>query len=212
MQIYLDGQMILDTDREPDRGFSDTSGLLALIAQLQDQLQARGRVVCGLEIDRRPLQGDWVQALEAIPVAQVSTVHLHSTGIREFLSRAVDEARTFLEQLAHDLVRLAQALRQGEDERAFQDLPQAVEGLQAYVTLLQNLVHQGALPLQETHRRAEALATTLADCLQAWQDQDYVLLADGLLHRLAPEVQGHRGWLEEAGRVLAENPPGEVHP
>ncbi|GEM_PF-2649842 len=212
MQIYLDDRMILDTDREPDPGLSDASGLLALIAHLQAQLQAQGRVLCGLEVDRRPLQGDWVQALETLPVAQVSTVHLRSTEIRAFLSRTVAEAQTFLEHLAQDLVRLAQALRRGEDERAFQDLPQAVEGLQAYVTLLQSLVQQRALPLQETHRRAERLATTLAGCLQAWQDQDYVLLADGLLHRLAPEVQGQRSWLEEAERILAENPPGEVYP
>lgn len=212
MRIYLDNRPITDTLPHLDGQPSGVDELVAWVGQVQAYLEPQGRTLACLAVNGRPLEGDWTQALAAFSMDQITSLHMESATVQELFHRTVADAETFLAQLGQSLEQVAWDLRRGLDDTAFQALPQAIDGLQAYIHLLQNLVHHGVLPPDQVQARVEALTTALAACMDAWQGEDYVLLADHLLHRLSEEVKGQRRWLEGVALALAGSLPAEVTP
>ena len=191
--------MPFDLDGKPFSVKRNTEPL-QLLGVLNERLNQQGRVLHHVVLNGQEIQDNWLEAL--LSISETDNISFVSVTAGELLEESILNTVEVLPKLADDLTQAARCLQMGTDDKAFPLIASSVNGLEAYIQLL-NLISQ-YLPEHagESGRLLEPLTQWLQKLLSVWRTENFVLMADYLLHELEPQIQrGHR-WL----RTLVAQP------
>ncbi|MEW6248552.1 MAG: hypothetical protein AB1555_17860 [Nitrospirota bacterium] len=174
-------QVILDEERWE---IEDGASLMEVLAQVSERTKAKQRIVTGLEIEgRRMTDRDLTPAFLARAAREVGNVRATSQTALEILAGAQASIERFGSLLKTEGRRLVIALREGQGALAPVD------------TWLGQLADYLEVAEVASHNRSslagrEALASVLADVMEARAAGDTVRLADLVEYELLPNLDG----------------------
>jgi len=105
---------------------------------------------------------------------------IRSMAASALLEETVTASANQLQVLVETVEQVVHHLRCGADDEAFVQLPDLFEGLQNLGPLLEMLGGRNLLPASTVKRQIDALGNTLTDLMAAWQNENYVAMADTL--------------------------------
>jgi len=196
MIVTLDGCQV-------DMDASQSTTIEDCLRQVEEGICRTGRVVTQILVDEHDIDVERVDLTRSLET--VARLTVNSAEPKKLALEALQEAVKLLSVLVKSLGDVAMGLQQGKYGEALAQLPDQVEAMQWFLTVIRGARQVLGVNLSEpiAGRRPEELSTRLVDAsgqmMEALENQDWVMLADALEYEVVPILED---WLLVVPAIL----------
>ncbi len=191
---------------EIERRFSGRTTLKEVIDQVESEVSKKGEVVCEIRINGHTLDEEDEQQISTILCDSLESLVVYSTEPGLLIRQALQSSIAFIPNVQEACVRTSEYFRASNMHQAHMDFTQTLEGCFWLIDTLKHI--RGASPGVESIDTPEwQLAQTqfsnvVRQVVSAYEEKDFVLVADLLEYELSEAVRAWRPVLETQAAIF----------
>ncbi|WP_418791015.1 hypothetical protein [Phosphitispora sp. TUW77] len=174
-----------------------------IILQLQSALKEKNLVVMEAKVNGIASNLDLSQLAG---LNDIEDIDLLVATPEQVLTEGLETAVTYLPLLQRGLTEIAAFFQEGREGEAISKFQEAVPGMEWLGQILSSAVLFFENNSLQDSFRSSAIdySKKLEDMLEAWQNRDYILIADLLEYELAPFIDELMPLIQNALNIIAE--------
>lgn len=185
-------------------GYTECQSLGQLFKKLEDELFARGHVVCQFRVNGMNLTEEDEKRLSTAPLDEVQSLEVGFQAPNSLIGGALDSWCRDLPFLVQHTDEMAAQFRFSSVEGNLRDFVQLIDECQMLVDSLiamdSLLAHNSVVSSEQWKKTEAGMAHAIGEALQAFQKKDFTQLADILEYDIGHSLQT---WLELLTAVKA---------
>ena len=188
--------MISQWDRlKIDEQFSDCQTLKDALEKIEDDLKARGQVVCEIRVTGMNFSQDDESRFATSPMKDVFDIQISSQSPDRLVAETLISCLSLLPTLIDSSVNLADSFRNYQAKQVQKKFSELIDGCQwlfetvGYMQIVSGELAEYCKENLEWRSADGKIKSTLHDLVQAYKNHDYVLVGDLLEYEMSGALQ-----------------------